>query len=295
MKSVSPLRYPGGKTALAEALRAILKLNDLEGCTIVEPFAGGGGASLALLFDGAVTNIVLNDLDTAVSSFWWAATHRHNQLRELIRMVPITVAQWKKQRKRYRDETRSRFDRGFAAFYLNRCNRSGIIKNGGCIGGLEQTGDWALDARFNRTTLIERLDKVAEYRKHIRIRNRDACRVITVNKREKRFFFIDPPYYHKGQELYLNSLDHDYHERLAVHLQALNSMNWVVTYDDCPEIRKLYRDWANIRRYTLRYTAAVRRRAGEILISPKALAIPKTASGLSVGRTKGSELWVRTI
>jgi DNA adenine methylase len=282
MKSVTPLRYPGGKTALAEVLRAILEANDLEGCTIVEPFAGGGGASLALLFEGAVKRIVLNDLDRAVSSFWWAATHRHNKLRERVRKVPLTVAQWKKQRKRYRDEERSRFDRGFAAFYLNRCNRSGIIKNGGCIGGLEQKGEWGLDARFNRATLIERLDQVAVHRKHIRIRNHDARRVIRTNTRERRFFFIDPPYYHKGQELYLNSLDHEYHERLANHLKALDSIKWVVTYDDCPEIRKLYRGWTNIRRYTLRYTAAVRRRAGEILISPKALIIPKFASGLSV-------------
>lgn len=282
MKSVTPLRYPGGKTALAVVLRTILEENELSGCTIVEPFAGGGGASLALLFDGAVRNIVLNDLDTAVSSFWWAATHRHNKLRARVRTVPLTVSQWKKQRMIYRCEGRSRFDRGFAAFYLNRCNRSGIIKNGGCIGGLEQKGDWSLDARFNRVTLIERLDRVAAHRGHIRVCNQDARRVIRISKSEKRFFFIDPPYYHKGQELYLNSLNHQYHEQLAAHLKDLNSINWMVTYDDCPEIRKLYRGWANIRRYTLRYTAAVRRRAGEILISPRGLIVPKLSSGLSM-------------
>ncbi|MGI8982385.1 MAG: DNA adenine methylase [Pirellulaceae bacterium] len=278
MQSVTPLRYPGGKTALADTLRAILERNNLEDFTIVEPFAGGGGASLALLFEGAVKKIVLNDLDDAIAAFWWAATHRHNIFRERVQKVPLTVAQWKKQRKKYRDLDRSRFDRGFAAFYLNRCNRSGIIKNGGCIGGLKQDGDWALDARFTRSTLIQRLDRIAEFRKLIRIRQHDARRVIRTSKRERRFFFIDPPYYHKGQELYLNSLNHEYHKKLADHLKSLDSSHWVVTYDDCPEIRKLYRDWANIRRYSLRYTAAVRRRAGELLITPKGLIVPMSAS-----------------
>lgn len=282
MHSVTPLRYPGGKTALAGILRAVLERNKLEDCTIVEPFAGGGGASLALLFEGAVKRIVLNDLDPAVSAFWWAATKRHNVLRARVRQVPLTVAQWKKQRKAYRDREKCRFDRGFAAFYLNRCNRSGIIKNGGCIGGLEQEGEWGLDARFNRTTLVERLDKIAAHRDRIRIRSHDARRVIRVSEREERFFFIDPPYYHKGQELYMNSLDHDYHAKLAEHLKALDSKNWVLTYDDCPEIRALYRDWANIRRYSLRYTAARRRRAGELFITPKGLIIPSATEGRAV-------------
>jgi DNA adenine methylase len=282
MHGITPLRYPGGKTALAGILRGILKRNKLKKCTIVEPFAGGGGASLSLLFEGAVQRIVLNDLDNAVAAFWWAATHRHNKLRNRVRTVPLTVAQWKKQRKRYRDQRRARFDLGFAAFYLNRCNRSGIIKNGGCIGGLSQTGEWGLDARFNRATLIQRLGKVAAHRRHIVVRNREARRLIVTCKRENRFFFIDPPYYHKGQELYLNRLTHAYHEGLAEHLKALDSKNWVVTYDDCPEIRSLYRGWTNMRRYTLRYTAATRRRAGELLISPKGLIVPTAVSGCSL-------------
>src|SRR5215831_8172863 len=103
MNSVTPLRYPGGKTALASLLRGIIKRNELENCTLIEPFAGGGGASLALLFEGAVKQIVLNDLDSAVYSFWWAATHRHNRLRARVRNVPLTVPQWRKQRARYRD------------------------------------------------------------------------------------------------------------------------------------------------------------------------------------------------
>lgn len=282
MNSVTPLRYPGGKTALAGVLHGVLRENRLQGCTVVEPFAGGGGASLSLLLAGAVERIILNDLDSSVASFWWAMTRRHNRFRNRVRTVPLTIAQWKKQRKTYRDFKRCEFDRGFAMFYLNRCNRSGIINNGGCIGGLKQQGEYRLDARFNRKTLADRIDRIAACRDRIDICNRDARRIISVNKRVERFFFIDPPYYHKGQELYLNALDHDYHAKLAVHLKTLNSRNWVLTYDDCPEIRKLYCGWARIRRFSLQYTAARRRRASELFIAPHELNVPKTLEGKAV-------------
>jgi DNA adenine methylase len=130
--------------------------------------------------------------------------------------------------------------------------------------------------------LIKRLDKIAARGTDIRVRGHDARRVIRINKREERFFFMDPPYYHKGQELYLNSLDHEYHSKLADHLKALNSKNWVVTYDDCPEIHALYRGWTTIRRYSLRYAAAGRRRGAELFITPKGLIVPSTSDSGTV-------------
>ena len=62
----------------------------------------------------------------------------------------------------------------FSAFYLNRCNRSGIIMNGGPIGGVKQTGKWKLDARFNKAELRRRCEKVAEYRERIHVSGDDG-------------------------------------------------------------------------------------------------------------------------
>jgi len=56
---------------------------------------------------------------------------------------------------------------------------------------------------------------------------------------------IVDPNYTKGETLYLNRLDHAYHERLAEQLRSMNDAPWVLTYDDCPEIRGMYADWAN--------------------------------------------------
>jgi DNA adenine methylase len=87
----------------------------------------------------------------------------------------------------------------------------------------------------------------------------------------------------KGQTLYLNKLDHDYHQRLANRLHAMEHASWVVTYDDCPEIRSMYCDWANIRPFSLRYAAAERRSGREILITPRWMQLPDEQGSAAIG------------
>lgn len=46
-------------------------------------------------------------------------------------------------------EKHSMLEIGFATFFLNRTNRSGILK-AGVIGGKAQLGKWKIDVRFNK-------------------------------------------------------------------------------------------------------------------------------------------------
>ena len=88
-------------------------------------------------------------------------------------------------------------------------------------------------------------------------------------------YFIDPPYYGKGSRLYLNVPLPDYHERLAEKLRGMDDAAvWVLTYDDCPEVRELYEAWTNVQSFSLRYTASERRQGKEFLITPKPLRMP---------------------
>lgn len=261
---------------MAGLLIDIRKLNGLGERTIAEPFAGGAGASLSLLYLEETHRIYINDADPAVYDFWWTVVNRPNPFLCLLSKKRVSIAEWRRQRDVYRDNGHvSRLRRGFSTFYLNRCNRSGIIMNGGPIGGIAQSGEWKLNARFNKPELRRRCEKIAEYSERIHVSCDDGLHFIKRLDPESTFFFIDPPYFEKGPTLYLNALDVDYHAALATRLKAMRDAAWVLTYDDCPEIRKMYRGWATIRPFSLRYTAAERRTGNEVLITPKWMSIPK--------------------
>lgn len=275
MRVASPLRYPGGKAVLSEDLARIRSLNDLTGTAVAEPFAGGAGASLSLLFQRKTPQIHINDLDPAIFAFWQSVVQRSAELLGRLEDVPISVEEWDHWRNVYRSGESSPFDRGFAAFYLNRCNRSGIIDDGGVIGGREQSGRWKIDARFNKRTLRTRLERIGAERERISVTGEDGVALLQRLDPDSTFFFIDPPYLNKGRTLYMNGLDPAYHARLAAELKNMDHKAWALTYDDCLEIRELYEGWAAVRPFSLRYTARERRMGRELLITPKWLEVPE--------------------
>lgn len=276
MKLSSPLRYPGGKSAMTGLIGNIRRINGLGDRAIAEPFAGGAGASLTLLYLEETHRIYINDVDPAIYDFWWTMVNRPFPFLDMLSKTRVNIPEWQRQRDVYRYTGRvSRLRRGFSAFYLNRCNRSGIIMNGGPIGGITQAGKWKIDARFNKTELRQRCEKVAEYRERINVSCEDGIHFIERLDPESTFFFIDPPYFKKGPMLYLNALNEDYHAALAARLKTMLDTAWVLTYDDCPEVRRIYRGWATIRPFSLRYAAAERRPGKEILITPKWMRLPK--------------------
>lgn len=284
MKTVSPLRYPGGKSAMADLLAQIRRINGFGDRSIVEPFAGGAGASLSLLCLEETHEIQINDADPAIYDFWWSLLNRSDAFIGMIGGARLSMKEWRRQRAVYRHRGRvSRLHRGFSAFYLNRCNRSGIIGSGGPIGGLEQAGEWKLDARFNKSELVRRCETIASYRDRIELSQADGIDCIESRNTDTTFFFIDPPYFVKGPTLYLNALDDKYHQALASKLQAMpNDAAWVLTYDDCPEIHRMYRGWATVRPFALRYNAAERRDGREVLIVPRWMRLPKSQASEAI-------------
>lgn len=274
----TPLRYPGGKSFLTSFLSQIIKLNELQGGTYIEPYAGGAGAALNLLFQGTVNHIIINDFDPAVYAFWTAIINHTDDFINKIAIIPLTIDEWNRQKNIFKSsDQQSSFDVGFATFYLNRCNRSGILK-AGPIGGQQQTGKYKIDARFNRDGLIKKIRKIKKYQNQISIYNLDAIDLLQ-NILPKidgpRLVYLDPPYFHKGYQLYLNAYDPDDHENLAWALGKMKrSDRWVLTYDDAQEIRDLYQNNITLT-YTLNYSAAKSKKGRELLISPPGLIIPE--------------------
>lgn len=276
----SPLRYPGGKGKLAPFMKVLIEKTNHKGGTYIEPFAGGAGIALDLLENDVVSQIVINDLDKGIYSFWRAILSETDRFVEAIQKTPVTIEEWRRQREilLYSDNKYS-FELGFATFYLNRTNRSGII-NGGIIGGIKQTGNWKMDARFNKENLIDRISQIAEKKECIHLYNKDVSSLIKnyLPKYEKNaFVYFDPPYFRKGKQLYLNFFDSKDHVRIERMIRESVNCDWVITYDDVPEIADIYVGY-ELRRLDLYYSVAQKRLASEIIIFSNGDMIPDEKS-----------------
>lgn len=276
MRYYTPLRYPGGKGKLAPFIRQLFVDNGLCDGVYVEPYAGGAGIALELVMTSYAKEVWLNDIDPAIYAFWHSALNETQALIDMVQNVPLTVDEWQKQRDVYLNPGRKkRLLLGFATLFLNRTNRSGIL-GGGVIGGVEQKGNWLIDARFNRDSICERLQKIEDHKHHIKATNLDAEEFIKKTKFPKKsLVYLDPPYFNKAQRLYRNHYAEADHARIASLVQKKLRTHWVVSYDDAPEIAELYLDRRKIR-YTLSYSAQTKRKGGELMFFSDGLDYPKT-------------------
>ncbi|GIW36210.1 MAG: DNA methyltransferase [Meiothermus sp.] len=279
MLYLSPLRYPGGKRKLASFVKLIFYTNNLLDGEYVEPYAGGASIALSLLYDEYVRRIHINDIDKSVYAFWYSVLNETESLCRLVRDTPVTIEEWQRQRKIQNDPYATKIELGFSTFFLNRTNRSGII-SGGVIGGKNQTGKWLLDARYNRSELITRIEKVARYRHRISLHNLDAInflQLITPQLNQHALIYLDPPYFVKGpQQLYTNFYGPKDHQSVAQFVQQLQSQYWIVSYDDVPEIHELYKGFRYVT-YGLHYSAQDRYRGAEVMFFSNNLDIPDVA------------------
>lgn len=274
MRAASPLRYPGGKWRIAPFIRRLFEVNNLTGREYVEPYAGGASLALSLLLEGTVSKIHLNDLDAAVYSFWWAVLNRTEDMLRLIADTPLTVEEWRRQKATYQHPANEgRLALGFATFYLNRTNHSGIM-NGGVIGGATQLGEWRMDARFNRNELQRRIRAIAARRKSIAVYHRDALAFMKARPfPNDALVYMDPPYFVPGKALYLNSYNASDHVLVKQFAERL-SCPWLISYDDVKEIRKLYRGHPS-RRITLLHSAREVHVGRELMFFCRDLRIPR--------------------
>ena len=163
------------KMEAAHFFDRLISLNFDKPPIYIEPYAGGASLALSLLFSGKVSEVFLNDLDPAIHAFWCSVLVNGEKLAQVVETAPVTTTERARQKAIYAAGTSSgTFALGFATFFLNRTNHSGIL-NGGMIGGKSQSGDWRLDARFNRSELVRRIRKIASYKDRIHLSCR-GCR-----------------------------------------------------------------------------------------------------------------------
>ena len=252
----SPLRYPGGKGKLLQFVKDLLVHNGLEGGSYSEPYAGGASIALGLLLDDYVSEIHINDVDEGIYSFWHSIIENTDEFLKKIWETPLTIEEWRRQVNIHKNKAdHSLLDIGFSTFFLNRTNRSGVI-DAGVIGGLDQTGNYKIDARFNRDALAKRIIRIACHKDYIYLYSQDALKFITKTlpkNKTKGLIFLDPPYYVKGKRLYTSFYEHQDHEQVAAAIKNSPHKHWIVTYDNVEQIDEIY-DLKNKITYNLRYS-----------------------------------------
>lgn len=261
----TPLRYPGGKGKFSPFIKDLMETNNLSG-DYLEPYAGGAGVALDLLFNDYCTNIHINDFDIAVFNFWKSVTENTESFLKLLKDTNITMEEWYKQKHILSTPAEhSQLEHGFATFFLNRTNRSGILK-GGVIGGKNQHGNYKLDARYHKENLSKRIEKIGKYKDRIRVHNFDALELLSQVDNllpEHSLIYLDPPYYVKGQGLYRNFYVHNDHVTIREALDNVKT-KWIVSYDNCDPIKEIYKGYEKDE-YVLNYSAHSTSKGQEIM------------------------------
>lgn len=281
----TPLRYPGGKGKFAPFVKDLMEANSLSG-DYLEPYAGGAGVALDLLFNGYCKNIHINDFDVAIYNFWKSITEDTESFLKKVADTDVTIEEWFKQKEVLASpEIHSTLEHGFATFFLNRTNRSGILK-GGVIGGKTQSGEYKLDARYNKADLVKRIEMIGQFAKHINVYNKDAVELLNEVDSllpSDSLIYLDPPYYVKGQGLYRNFYMHEDHVQIRKALDLVKT-NWIVSYDNCQEIKDIYTGYVQDD-YVLNYSAYHKTKGSEVMIygpSIKSVDIPNQQLDLNI-------------
>lgn len=270
---ISPLRYPGGKGKLGPYFARLLADQTARIDIYAEPYAGGAGAGLYLLSEGYIDKLLINDLNPGIAAFWRAVLYRNKEFAERVREADVSISAWHRHRQVYLNPgEHDDFELGYSTFFLNRCNRSGILA-ARPIGGLDQAGKWKIDARFHRTNLSQRIRKLEALSGSIQVTQEPALSFLgTLSKSIKPILlYVDPPYLVKGEELYMSAHEWGDHEELAEMLAKLRHP-WVLTYDVDERVRNLY-PLNRCIEYSISHTAQTQKVGREFMLFSKGLRV----------------------
>lgn len=262
MTTHSFFRYPGGKSKLRKEILPHIDPH-LE---YREPFVGGGHIALS------VSNNVrwINDWDIGIVALWKAVFFHTDALCDRISAFTPSVDEFfsfKEELRACDVEPDNPVDIGFKKLAIHQMSFSGLgVMAGGPIGGIDQEGKtYQIGCRWNPKLLMKKIRAISNTQRSIKVTRQDFSTLI-VDVTNDAVLYVDPPYYVQGNVLYQHGFSQEQHEQLASLLKYTRH-KWVLSYDDCQEIRDLY-SWANITEVNISYTISGARKSSELLIFP---------------------------
>lgn len=210
-----------------------------------EPFFGSGAigwAVMAGLPNGA--KVTLNDKDYWLYCLWFAVQHEPDELIQKIANAQFCATLFSEYKSQDGSEKFDPVECGFRKLAMHQMSFSGLgAMAGGPIGGARQDNQqYDIYARWNAPNQIMHVRErhATMSRLRVTLHNKDFAEVIAEADSPRVMFYLDPPYYAKGAELYVHSFTNDDHVRLRNALNGLKG-SFLLSYDDHPWIRELYR------------------------------------------------------
>ncbi|MEJ8845667.1 DNA adenine methylase [Variovorax rhizosphaerae] len=264
----SPLRYPGGKSDFLAVAAEIFQLSGFTGLHVVEPYAGSAAIALGLLDFGLTPSVLLLERDPLLFGFWHSVFCRPEELIARFQELPITLETWHSLQHYLKVSNPMSQDLvalGLAGLFFNRTNFSGIL-NAGPIGGKQQSSVYDISCRTNKDDIIVRILTLSTLASKVDVQFGDAIALMAkMANRSDCFFYLDPPYFKKGESLYRHFYRLGQHKELANTLSTVE-FKWLLSYDDHHVIEFLYEAF-NVRRCNFQYSARSYSKRDELLIS----------------------------
>ncbi len=235
----SPLRYPGGKTWLVPEIRKYLDGLDFRPEVFVEPFAGGGIASLTAVMDDYVDRAVLCERDPDISNLWQCMLDDAEELAQRVQGFEATPENVSKV---FADAGMCGMDAAFRTLLRNRVSRGGILAKGASVMKEGENGH-GISSRWYADTLAARIRAIGNYADRFDFFQGDGVSLVELCKyNEATAFFIDPPYTAAGKQagrrLYTyNEIDH---EELFKRMSQVRGV-FMMTYDESSDVIEMAR------------------------------------------------------
>jgi DNA adenine methylase len=229
MPNISPLRFPGGKTRAISILYHHLLENYPDRKTLLSPFFGGGSFELFLTSKGYT--VFGNDLFAPLYHFWKTTQDNRTALIDSVRrLMPVSKENFHTLRSTIMEEP-DILKTATSFFIINRTSYSGATLSGGFSPSAAQT-------RLTESSLKRLSDCSTD---SVIFSNTD-CNVFLDNHPESAstVIYADPPYYIKD---FLYGKDGDVHKSFnheAFANKIRSRKDWIISYNDCEYIRKLY-------------------------------------------------------
>ncbi len=279
----SLFRYPGGKAKLLPQIRqrlaARINCDELE---YREPFFGGGAVGIAYMAaNPANRKVWINDKDVGIACLWTSVIRYPAMLKSLIQRFNPSIDCFHAFKEELKEnhsmpkQTRKIVQYGFKKLAIHRMSYSGLgTMSGGPLGGRDQRDvKNGIDSRWRPSNLCKKIDDLHELFSRFEIRENacthyDAIDLIEC-KASEAILYLDPPYWLEGPNLYQHSFSLNDHVRLSDALRDTEHQ-WLLSYDDCDEIRKLYH-WAEIEKVNIKYSVRKPTKKFELIIASPAL------------------------